>query len=150
MKKIFIFIINFLFAVFLHHNFIKLASFFLKFNFIKELIKDKVGLIYGCKHCSTEMVQLLLEKLDNYNNSFNNALYQSVILGRINIIKLLLKDGRANPSYQLNFAMVMVKDIETRKLIFKDKRVQNTLKYNSPNIYKEFSTEIIKNKVSSF
>ena len=69
----------------------------------------------------------LLKKkdIDMHNNNYN-ALVFACENGYIDIVELLLKDGRTNPAYDYNYSIFQASrygEVEVVKLLLKDKRV---------------------------
>lgn len=132
---------------------------------------------YACENDCYKLVKLLLnDKRVNPADKDNQAIIWASKYGYVNIVELLLSDKRVNPIASKNRAfewaymnntfsvanklsknkneskqsLINGKINATVELLWKDKRVNNYLQINNPNIHNTLSKHFIKNKVHEF
>ena len=141
---------------------------------VKNLLKDKKihpqkdnndALYIASQNGYLDIVKLLLKdkRVDPSNHS-NQHFRVAAIFGHFNVALILLNDKRVNPTDCNNQAISQTalkygdpnyKPIQKSyprltKLLWKDKRVKNSLKYDDSDLYEKLLLNDVKNKINNF
>ena len=114
---------------------------------------------FSSENGHTEIVELLLndKRIDPaYDNNW--AIQSAIIDGYISIVELLLADERVDPSDEMNYALLLALDYKQNNikqnnifnLLWKDKRIKNTLKNDNLELYNNLTRTEIEKKVNLF
>ncbi len=104
------------------------------------------------KYDKKTIIELLKDKEEKIINNDYFILF-ATINGYLDIIELLVLDGRFDPTTLRNEAIRQAKsqnENDIVSLLWKDKRVKNTLEEHSQTLYRELIKEDLKFKVKQF
>jgi hypothetical protein len=142
---------------------LRIASQNQSIDIIKILLKDKrvnpsIGINMPIKKAisfnNEEMLKLLLNHNKNIINKSNIELFEFALQKKsFSCLKILIEDGRIDPSKDYNFLIQDLFDEEQHELVellWKDNRIKDTLKEDNEYLYDMFIKKSIEKKINLF